>query len=86
MEELMYSMGNLRSMEVIDINTGAKLGYIKDFAVDCNENKIISIIIPGSKSGIFSKINDLELPWEKIKLIGVDVILVDGYDYMNKNV
>lgn len=86
----MYSMGNLRNMEVIDLNTGTKLGYIKDFKVDCDESKIVSIIMPGIKTGIFSKINDTEIPWEKVKLIGVDVILVDGYEYVsddkNKNV
>ena len=72
-------------MEVIDINTGAKLGYIKDFKVNCEEYKLEAIILPTQKSGWFSKSEDIELPWERIKKIGVDVILVDGDGVVENN-
>lgn len=71
------SINNLKMMEVIDINTGSKLGYIKDFFIDCTEYKIISFIIPRERSSIFSKDENIELSWSKIIKIGVDVILVD---------
>ncbi|NEZ45991.1 YlmC/YmxH family sporulation protein [Clostridium niameyense] len=83
MEEMgLYSIGNLRSMEVIDINTGSKLGYIKDLVIDCDEYKIVSIIIPSRKLSLFSKKDDIEIGWDKIKKLGVDVILVEGDEYM----
>ncbi|AEB76203.1 YlmC/YmxH family sporulation protein [Clostridium botulinum] len=71
------SINNLRMMEVIDVSTGSKLGYIKDFLIDCIEYKILSLIIPREKSSIFSKDENIEISWSKIIKIGVDVILVD---------
>jgi sporulation protein YlmC with PRC-barrel domain len=34
-------------------------------------------LLPNQKLGWFSKNNDIEIPWEEITKIGVDVILVD---------
>ncbi|MCY6356757.1 YlmC/YmxH family sporulation protein [Clostridium sp. ZS2-4] len=72
-----YSINNLKLMEVIDINTGCKIGYIRDFKVDCNEYKIISIIIPAERTSWFNKNSYIEISWEKIVKVGVDVILVN---------
>lgn len=85
MESPMFAINSLRVMEIIDINSGSKLGFIKDFKVDCNEYKVVSIIIPSEKSGWFSKKNDIEIPWNKIRKIGIDVILVDGEGIMDIN-
>ncbi|KYH29959.1 MULTISPECIES: YlmC/YmxH family sporulation protein [Clostridium] len=73
----LYSINSLKLMEVIDINTGSKLGYIKDLIIDCVDYKIISIVIPREKSSWLSKSKDLEIPWNRIVKIGVDVLLVN---------
>ena len=49
MDEIMYSINNLRVMEVIDINTGAKIGFIRDFKIDCDNYKIESDTASNSK-------------------------------------
>lgn len=85
MESLMYALNNLRQMEIIDINSGSKMGYIKDLRVDCEENRIIAILLPTQKSSWFNKNNSMEIPWEKVKKIGVDVILVDCSDVNMEN-
>ena len=85
METSMFAVNSLKTMEIIDINTGSKLGYIKDFKVNCEEYKLEAIILPMHKSGWFSKNEDIELPWERIKKIGVDVILVDGDGVVENN-
>ena len=85
MEAAMYSLNSLRSMEIIDINTGCKLGYIKDLVVDCDNYKIISILVPNQTKGWFSKNNDIEIPWSQITKIGVDVILIDGANILYNN-
>ena len=77
MDSLMFAINNLRQMEIIDLNSGSKMGYIKDLKVDCEEYRIISILLPTQKSSWFNKNNSIEIPWEKVKKIGVDVILVD---------
>ncbi|WP_195999714.1 YlmC/YmxH family sporulation protein [Clostridium sp. 1001271B_151109_B4] len=76
---ILYSVNAIRSMEVVDISTGSKLGYIRDFKVDLDTNKIVSIFLPSnSNKGWFSKEDDIEIPWEKIVKVGVDVIIVDA--------
>lgn len=73
----MYSINNLRVMEVIDINTGAKVGFIKDIKIDCDDYKIEALLLPIQKNSWFGKQDMLEIPWDNVKKVGIDVILVD---------
>lgn len=74
----LYSLTAMRSMEVIDVNTGTKLGYIRDVKLDCENYRVVSILIPSMKMSWFSKNDFIEIPWENVQKVGVDVILVDG--------
>ncbi|MFA6941221.1 MAG: YlmC/YmxH family sporulation protein [Clostridiaceae bacterium] len=76
MENKIYSLEDIKRLQVIEINTGKIIGFIKDFKIDLNSYKIISIIIPLKNYSIFSKINSIEIKWENIKKIGEDIILV----------
>ena len=82
MEEdlVLFSTNAVRSMEVIDISTGSKLGYVKDFRVDVNEQRVISLTLPSPNKSWFGKEEDIEVPWEKVIKLGVDVLLIDGSD------
>ncbi|MDD6794862.1 MAG: YlmC/YmxH family sporulation protein [Clostridiaceae bacterium] len=77
MEEDLNSINAMRSMEVIDIYSGTKIGYIKDIKIDCENQKVLSILLPGEVKGWFAKSEDIEIPWEDIVKIGIDVILVN---------
>ncbi|MGB9779994.1 YlmC/YmxH family sporulation protein [Caldanaerobacter sp.] len=75
----MIKASELRDKEIIDINTGEKLGNIIDIDVNLEEGKIEGIILP-KETGffrLFSKEPEIYLPWSAIKKIGADVILVD---------
>jgi len=85
MELELHSLNAMRNMEVIDILTGAKLGFIKDFKIDCDKNKIISLILPGEIRSWFSKDDEKEVLWKNIVKIGTDVILVNTKDEVNLN-
>lgn len=76
MEETLFSLNNLKSMEVIDFNKGKKLGFIADVKIDCDDNKILSIIIPEEKTSWFGKTEDIEISWENVVKVGMDIILV----------
>ena len=76
MESELHSLNAMRNMEVIDILTGSKMGYISDFKIDCDTNKIISLILPGEIKSWFSKDDNIEVIWSDIVKIGNDVILV----------
>lgn len=75
---ILYSINAIRSMEVIDVSTGSKLGYARDFKVDLETNKVVSIFLPAVAKGWFSKEDDIEIPWDKVVKIGVDVLIVDA--------
>lgn len=77
-EILLHSLNTLKTMEVIDIRTGTKLGYIKDLVIDIEESKILSILLPGTQKGWFSKEEDIEIPWDKVKKAGMEVIIIDS--------
>ena len=81
----LYSINNLKIMEVIDINTGSKLGYIKDFLVDCIDYKILSLIIPRERNSWFSKNSNIEIEWDKVVKVGTDVILVNVEEFSVDN-
>ncbi|MBN1064340.1 YlmC/YmxH family sporulation protein [Clostridium botulinum] len=81
MEAEMYSLNAMRSMEIIDISTGRKLGFIKDFKVNCDENKITSLILQSTTmKSWFLKDDEIEIKWNDIVKVGVDVILVKSND------
>lgn len=70
---------DLRQMEVIDIAEGKRLGFISDIIFDDDLKRIESIVIPPQNSFlfVFKKKDEIQIRWNQIKVIGVDVILVD---------
>ncbi|MGL5634886.1 MAG: YlmC/YmxH family sporulation protein [Sarcina sp.] len=77
MEERLFSLKDLKNLEVIDINEGRKLGYIIDVKLDCDDCKVLSIIIPVEKSSWFGKQEVIEINWEDVLKVGVECILVN---------
>lgn len=68
----------LQDKDVININNGEKLGCVIDIEIDILNGRLCSIIVPGETKGfIFSKCNEIIIPWCKIRKIGEDTILVD---------
>lgn len=77
------NLSYLRELEVIELNSGVRLGKVEDLIIDTEMHKVVSILVSKPK-GLF-KINDcLEVPWAKIKRIGSDVIIIDGVEYIEK--
>lgn len=75
-------MGNkgldFRHKEVINILDGRRLGYVQDVNASLETGVITSIVVPGNNKffNVFSS-NDIVIPWQNIKCIGDDVILVE---------
>lgn len=70
---------DFKQKEVINVNDGKILGFVIDVQADFEKGEIHSIIV--AKTGkIFNSINsknNVTIPWNSIKKIGEDVILVD---------
>ena len=69
----------LRCKEVINICDGARLGYVDDLDLELPQGQILALIVPGSSCffGLFGRECDYYIPWQCIKRMGDDIILVD---------
>lgn len=76
-EVILHSLNNVRSIEVIDFRDGTKLGFIKDLVIDISENRVKSIVLPSIGKGWFGRDEEIEIPWENVKKVGLEVIIVD---------
>lgn len=79
LENIHVTLSELRQMEAIDINKGKRLGFISDLIFDDNLERIEYIVIPPENAflSFFKKRDEILISWNKVKTIGVDVILID---------
>lgn len=75
---MVYSFNDLRCKEIINVKTGARLGYPDDIEFDSCTAKICRIIVFGKARffGLFGREDDLCIKWCSIEVIGEDTILV----------
>jgi YlmC/YmxH family sporulation protein len=77
-------ISDLRLLDVVNVKDGRRLGPIKDLDLDLERGVVKGIIVPGPSRtrGLFGngKSDDFVVPWDRVKKIGVDVILVDAND------
>ncbi len=69
---------DLRRKEVIDINTGERLGYIDDAEMNIEKSAVQSLVIYGRERffGFFGREDDVVIPCSEIKVVGNDVVLI----------
>ena len=75
----------LRGREVINIRTGYRLGYVYDVLFDVESGKIASLVVPAQARffGLFGHPNDYIIPWDCVKRVGDDIILIDSEEHHN---
>lgn len=66
----------LRSKEVVNATDGRRMGRIVDVLFSRNTGVISGIVVPLNRRGVFSKSQDVFIPWRCVQKIGEDVILV----------
>ena len=69
----------LQCKEVICISDGRRLGFVCDVQVEVPEGKVCAIIVPGPSRllGLAGSREDYVIPWDCIRKIGPDIVLVD---------
>ena len=73
------TLAELRTKEVIDIRDGKRLGRVMDIEFCVEDSRVTAIVVPADTSFIQSLRGEkcgLVIPWEDIRRIGDDVILV----------
>lgn len=75
---MLVKTSDLRLLDVVNISDGRRLGSVYDLDIDVKTGKILALILPG-EGGLFGlgRGPDVEIPWNRIVRIGIDVILVD---------
>lgn len=76
--KLKCTFTGLRSREVINTATGARIGYIDDLEIDTETGKVNTLIIFGRPRlfGLLGKDDDVVISCEDIVKIGTDTVLV----------
>ena len=70
---------DFRCKEVINVCDGCRLGYVSDLDVRVPEGQKVAIIVygPGRFFGLFGRGEEYYIPWDCIRQVGDDIILVD---------
>jgi len=72
-------IADLRCKEVINICNGYRLGFVCDVIVNTATGQVLAIVVPGPCRffGLFGREDDFVVPWECIRRIGDDIILIE---------
>jgi len=77
-------LSELGGKELVNLNNGERLGIIadSDIIVDEKTGKIISLLIPERRFQLrlFGGSQEFEIPWESIRKIGQDMIIIEVED------
>ena len=70
---------DMRLKEVINVNDGARLGYVSDLEFRLPEGQILGAVVqtPGRFFGLFGRGEEFFIPWEAIRQMGDDIILIE---------
>lgn len=70
---------DLSCKEVVCISDGSRLGYVSDVEVKIPDGEVCAIVVPGKCKffGLFGHTEDFVIPWNAIRRVGDDIILVD---------
>jgi YlmC/YmxH family sporulation protein len=70
---------DFRQKEVINLTDGKRLGFVYDVEINMENGKVEAIIVPGSGKllGLFGRDTDYVIPWQSIKRVGEDIILIN---------
>ena len=70
---------DMRLKEVININDGSRLGYVNDLEFRLPEGQILGAVVqtPGHFFGLFGRGEEFFIPWDAIRQMGDDIILIE---------
>ena len=75
----MTKFTDLHCKEVICIRDGRRLGFVSDARIELPEGRVCAIVVPGPCRGLgLIRREDYVIPWDRIRRIGPDIILVDA--------
>ena len=84
---MLCSVSDLKNKEVVNIETGEKLGYVDDVEIDTDSGKAVALIVYGRERGFgfLGKDEDIIINFKDIYMIGKDTVLVSLKNVQNCN-
>lgn len=75
----MARISDMRRKEVINIYDGRRFGFVCDVEFSVETGRIEALVVPSEAKllGLMGKPGGISVPWEAVKKIGDDIILVD---------
>ena len=69
---------DLSYKEVYDMDSGRRLGYVRDAEIDPETGRVTALIIPGKLRwlGLLGREEELVIPWSRICKLGEDILFV----------
>ncbi len=76
---MLFRISDLGRRDIINLVDGMKLGPVSDVYIDLETGKVTSLVLSGGRKylGLAARRRDLVIPWDQIKKIGVDTVLVE---------
>ncbi|MEW5954821.1 MAG: YlmC/YmxH family sporulation protein [Bacillota bacterium] len=75
----LLKISEISQRDFINLRDGSRMGPVKDVHIDPESGKILALVLQGRKRfGLFGAADDLVIPWNSIKKIGVHAVLVDA--------
>lgn len=77
------TLSELRTKEVIDVQDGKRLGRVMDLEFCPTDSRITALVVPAETSFLQTLRGEkcgMVIPWQNIRRIGDDVILVSTAD------
>ena len=70
-------LSDLQDKDIVNVEDGKKIGKIIDVVIDEQGNMKALIVQRTKMLNMFSNASEIEVKWNQIKKIGIDVILVN---------
>ncbi len=75
-------LSELGEKEVVNLNSGGRMGILadSDLVIDEETGKIISLLVPDRRFSLklfATERTSMEIPWDAIRKIGFDMIIVE---------
>lgn len=72
-------IADLRNKQVVCVKNGCVLGYVSDVDINTESGKLESLVIFGRLRflGVLGREEDIVIPWDEIKVIGQETVLVN---------
>ncbi|MBO4733885.1 MAG: YlmC/YmxH family sporulation protein [Clostridia bacterium] len=70
----------MKNKQVVCVKDGCVLGYVSDIELDTEKGVLTSIVIYGRLRffGLFGREEDIVIPYDEIKVIGSETVLVSS--------